>query len=667
MEQLARPNPDQLLNKLQKLEHGKLTIFLGAAAGVGKTYAMLKALASLCADKVDAVIGYIETHNRADTQALVPTHVEIIPLKTIEYKGHTLTELDVDGILARAPQLVVIDELAHNNASGSRNVKRYQDVLEILKAGIDVYTALNIQHIESLNDVVSQITGVKVKETVPDYIIEQAHEVKLIDVTPDELIERLREGKIYNLERARKALENFFRKGNLTALRELALVKTARKVERQVQEYRIEQAIQEVWTSHDKLMVVLETNYPSEKIIRSGKTMADKGFSGWYVVAVTNHDLARKSLKARSKLLELLQLATTLGAQTEQLSGYDLALLVVNFAREKNISTIVLSQYRLNLYYRLFGKSLVDRIRELAPEINLHLVTDRLITTKSEAKQMVMNQPKLSLTSLARKVVINGLAFSLFGLIMLPLGARLAHANVILMYLLAIIVLNQGRSITSAVIAALMATISYDFFFVPPIFSFAVSDLQYIFTFLAMAGVGAAFSIVNGNLRFQVSQLLSTQTQLRLLYQFSKTLAEAMIEQQVIEACNEFIPRLFQARFSLLLPNLNEELNEVTNQLDSNLDVTIARWVFDNAQPAGLNTNTFSAANAYYLALNSSIRTRGVIVFSPDDQFKFFLPTQQELLANFASSVATTLERIHFTQIAIQTQVTLATLHQDEL
>ena len=338
-----RPSPDQLLAKYQQTNRGKLTLFLGAAAGVGKTYAMLKALPELISDGIDVVIGYIEPHQRAETAALIFPEMEIVPPRVIEYRGHRLHEVDIDAILARKPQLVVIDELAHSNVPTSRNLKRYQDVLELLAEGIDVYSAVNIQHIESLNDVVAQITGVTVNETIPDYIIDQANEVKLIDTTPDELIERLKDGKIYPPERAIKALDNFFRKGNLTALREMALLKTARKVEQQVKEYRADQEIDAIWSSHDKLMVVIEPGYSSEKVIRSAKTMADKGFSGWYVIYLDNSELSERPLRERERLLELLNLAQELGAEVTQLNSSNPVEAIIDFAREHNVNTVVLS------------------------------------------------------------------------------------------------------------------------------------------------------------------------------------------------------------------------------------------------------------------------------------------------------------------------------------
>ncbi len=655
-----RLTPEQILNKYdQSKPEGKLTIFLGAAAGVGKTYAMLKAIPELIKDGVDVVIGYIETHNRPETKALLLDNVEVIPLKKIEHKNHNLQELDLDAILLRKPELVIIDELAHSNVPGSRNLKRYQDVLELLAAGISVYTALNIQHIESLNDVVGQITGIKVNETVPDLILEDADEIKLIDVTPDELIERLKEGKIYPTEKALRALENFFRKGNLTALREMALLKTAQKVEQQVQEYRSDKAINDVWASHENLLVVLEPGYSSEKVIRSGKTMYDKGFSNWYVVFFDNGDWENKPLKHRQKLLNLLELAKSLGAETSSLVGSSPTEAIVDFAREHNINTVVLSQYRLSLYYRLFGTTLVAKLSELAPELNLHLIRDEL-TRGINALTESRTKKKIDYPKAFNKFLRNIAIFGMLGVVLLPFANYISDVNILMIYLLAIIVINHGRGKLSALSAAFVATISFDFFFIPPRFSLVIGDFQYLITFIVMTIVGSAFSVVTGNLRYQVGMLRKTQQQTRLLYEAGRKMAEAMVESQLIECVNEFLPQLIKAKYIVLLPNLEEELQVYDSPIKNKIDMAIAKWVFDNAQDAGLNTNTFAGSELYYVPINSKIRTRGVVAFLPNNPVEFFLPVEQEILDNFLSILVTSLERIHFTQIAIQTEILLA-------
>ena len=663
-----RLTPEQLLTKYeQSSRRGKLTIFLGAAAGVGKTYTMLQAIPGLLEEGIDVVIGFIETHQRNATQALISTDLKVIPLRQIEYKGHTLSEVDLDAILARRPQLVILDELAHTNAAGSRNNKRYQDVVELIAAGIDVYTALNIQHIESLNDIVEQITGIKVNETVPDSILEQAAEIKLIDVTPDELIERLSEGKIYPQQQVALALGNFFRKGNLTALREMALLKTASKVERQVQAYRIDKAIDQVWASHQQLLVVIEPGYSSEKVIRAAKSMADKGVSKWFVAYVDNGSFDQKPIHEIQQVLSLLDFAKSLGAETVRLGGRNLSQVVVDYARAQNINNIVLSQYRLNWYGRLFGTTLLAKLAELAPELNLHLVHDEVaagrgtVTPNGPKNSSAGVSFKLDYTKISQKIGYNCILFAGFGLLLYPLNHILNNENILMLYFMALIVLNHGRGKFSAVVAALAATISFDFFFIEPRLSFAISDIQYVITFIVMAGVGIAFSMVNGNLRFQLSELGQAQRQARLLFEASRQMAEAMLDSQAEASIIEFIPQLFNLPFALLLPSLAEELQLYPgSELAEDIDLNIAHWVFSRGQAAGRNTNTFAGSKYYYLPLNSQIRTRGVLVFLAENEVKFFLPATQDLLANFSRTIAMTLERIHFTKVAIQTEVLLA-------
>ena len=426
----TRSSADELLKKLQsdevKKTHGQLKIFLGAAAGVGKTYAMLKAAAELLQNGVDVVIGYIETHNRADTAAILPPQIEYIPLQLIEYKGSILKELDIDAVLHRKPQIVIIDELAHSNIPGSRNAKRFQDVQEILNAGISVYTALNIQHIESLNNIVEQITEISVNETVPDQVLENATEVVLIDLPPEELIKRLNEGKIYPLERVQAALTNFSRKGNLTALRELALRKTAQKVDQQVLEYRSEQAIGGVWASNDKLLLVLEPGYSTEKIVRSSKNVYDKGFSLWFVGYVETPGFEAKSLIEKQKMLDLIELAKNLGATPIQLTGVDPALTIAACVKEQNINTVMLAQYKISLYYRLFGKSLADQLRELLPDINLHLVNDE---TAGERQQYAKTAEPLNYLKVLKKCLGFFVLFLVVGIVFSPLHRKLSNEN----------------------------------------------------------------------------------------------------------------------------------------------------------------------------------------------------------------------------------------------
>jgi len=655
-----RPNPQKLLQMLEdeniRANRGHLKIFLGAAAGVGKTYAMLKAASQLKADGDDVVIGYIETHGRSGVEALLPQDIEYIPLKVIEHKGNILKEFDIDAVLKRKPKIIILDELAHTNVVGSRNIKRYQDVLELLNAGISVYTALNIQHIESLNDIVGQITEIKVTETVPDQIIETADEVVLIDIPPEELIERLSEGKIYPKEQIEQALKNFFRKGNLTALRELSLRKTAQKVDKQVLEYRNKEAIENVWGSTDKLLLVLEPGYAGERIVRHAKNIFNKGYANWYIGYVESPNFEARQLKEKQQIIELLDLAKQLGATVVQLVGSNPAMAIANCVGEFNVNTIVLAQYKLPLYSRLWSTSLVNQLSELIPGVTFNLICKK---TKYEQNN-ILQKKKTNYPKLGRKVIYFTIVFGLLGLLLHPLTRWISNENLLMVYLLVMIVTNGGRGIGSAIVAAIMCMLSYDFFIIVPHFSFVVGNIQYLFTLAALLIIGLTFSIINGRLRFQLSKLSQLQQQGELFNEFSGQLAGSLVNSQIEEMLPHYFRQMFHSKFMLLLPNLDEDLEFKAGTFLSYYDGAIASWVFNNNQSAGMNTDTFSGNNLFYTPISSKVRSRGVLVVEPHDEVEFFLPDVQILLNKVLRQLATTLERIHYTQVAISTNVELA-------
>jgi two-component system sensor histidine kinase KdpD len=655
-----RIDPDKLLLKIQEDESketvGKLKIFLGAAAGVGKTYAMLKAAAQLLAEGEDIVIGYIETHTRLETKEMLPPNIEYIPLREIPYKNTVLKELDVDAIILRHPQIVIVDELAHTNVAGSRNTKRYQDILEILNAGIDVYTALNIQHLESLNDIVEQIVGTKVVETVPDQVLEMADEVVLIDLPSEELLERLNEGKIYPQERIEASLKNFFRKGNLTALRELALRKTAQKVDQQVLEYRQDKFIDNVWASGDKLLLVLEPGYSTEKIIRSSKNIYDKGFGSWFV---GYPELEGESVRERQRIIDLVELAKQLGAEPIHLVGADPAIAIATAVEEQNINTIVLAQYKLPFYYRLFGKSLVEKLQELVPNVGLHLITDESSLNIPEKRYIEKEKYKLNYTKVAKKLLFFFLVFSIFGFIMHFMVPLLDNENIIMLYLLLIIISNRSRGMLSSFIAAIMASLSYDFFITPPYFIFIPNRIDFIITPIVITIVGVTFNVINGNLRYQVSKLRKWQRRNEWLNGISENFSIAMVNNQLLNSIPVSFTRVFAIRFMLLLPNEEEELELKAGEQLSGFDPIIANWVYTNNTRAGLNTDTFALSPLMYVPVAHE-KTMAVIVVKPNQDSEFFLPDIQSVFDSFIRNLAISLERIYLMQLAIRTKVALA-------
>ena len=361
MEKEKRIDPDELLASLEKEGLGKLTIFLGAAAGVGKTYAMLEAAREKLSEGIDVVVGLVETHGRAETEGMLKGLLVILT-KSQDYKGKTLHEMDLDGILVRRPQIVLVDELAHTNVSGSRHKKRFQDVQELLAAGIDVYTTLNIQHLETLNDIVAQITGITVRETVPDRILETASQIKLIDIPPEELIQRLKDGEIYVVGQATEALKKFFRPGNISALRELALRYTAQRVDRQLESYMRVHGIAGPWPTGEKVLVCISASPFSAKLIRVGKRMATSQNAEWLAVHVEPHihRLSRNEAE-RDSMAKNLRLAETLGAEIMGLTGDNIAEEILEVARKRNVSQIIIGKPEHTRFWEIVHGSVVDK------------------------------------------------------------------------------------------------------------------------------------------------------------------------------------------------------------------------------------------------------------------------------------------------------------------
>src|SRR5580704_1854048 len=369
-----RPDPDALLALVNSEERGKLKVFLGAAPGVGKTFAMLSGAKLAARQGIDVIIGLVETHGRKDTAALIQG-VEMLPQRNVEYRGRILQEFDIDAALKRRPKLIIVDELAHTNAPDSRHPKRYQDIEELIAAGIDVWTAVNIQHLESLSDVVSTITGVSVRETVPDTVVEKADEVVVVDITPAELIQRLKDGKVYLPENARRAADNFFKPGNLTALRELALRRTADRVDDQMVVYLRQNAIEGPWPAAERILVCVGTDPLSETVVRAGSRLASGLNASWIAVHLSRFDFEETSHRALKRIDEAMRLAERLGAELARLTGRHLPDEILRFARRENVTQIVIGRSAADWFARLRGRSLPEEIVRRASGIAVHIVT----------------------------------------------------------------------------------------------------------------------------------------------------------------------------------------------------------------------------------------------------------------------------------------------------
>ena len=388
---IQRPDPDELLARVNRERalalRGRLKIFFGAAAGVGKTYAMLLAAKERRAENCDIIVGLIETHGRKETAALLEG-LEQLPPKVINYRRNTFKEFDLEAVLKRKPSIILVDELAHSNAEGCRHPKRWQDIEELLNAGIDVYTALNVQHLESLNDEIGQISGIRVWETVPDTVFENADEIELVDLPPDDLLDRLKDGKVYLPQQAQLAIKHFFRKGNLIALRELALRQTASRVDAQMQDYREDNAIADVWQVSERIMVCIGPNTLAERLVRAGKRFASSLRAEWLVVYVETPELKRMSAEKRDSVLRILRFAEQLGAETLVISAFDISAAIINLCNERNVTKIVLGKPTRRGWKRLLFGSLVDSLISDAHNINLYLLgspkPERLSRDKSK-------------------------------------------------------------------------------------------------------------------------------------------------------------------------------------------------------------------------------------------------------------------------------------------
>jgi two-component system, OmpR family, sensor histidine kinase KdpD len=653
-----RPDPDALLARVQRDEEaakrGRLKVFLGAAAGVGKTYAMLLAAREQQVDKVDVVVGVVETHRRRETEALLEG-LEVLARREVPYRGVALHEFDLDSALARKPRLIIVDELAHSNAPGSRHAKRWQDVEELLDAGIDVYTAMNVQHIESLNDVVGQITSVRVWETVPDHVFDEADEVELVDLPPDELLERLAEGKVYMPEAAESAIRNFFRKGNLMALRELALRRTADRVEAQMQRYRADHAIQALWPVAERVIVAVGAGPHAERVIRAGRRVASRLGAPWTAVYVETPRLQRLPPEERDRILRNLRLAEALGGESVTLGGGDAAAEIAAYARTKNASRVVVGRESRTGWRRLLPLSVADRILDLASGIEVLVVTGdaneeaqpatRALIARTRAHLGVHDAPKRRwpryLWGVAVVVVSSGLAA-----LMEP---YFELANLVMVYLVGVVLVAARFGRGPSIVASVLGVLAFDFLFVPPYFSFAVSDTEYIVTFAVMLAVGLVISNLAAALRTQARIAGYREQRTAALYAMSRELAAIEERDRMLPVAVRHLAEVFDSQVALLFPDRKGRLASPSGRTEPGslrgTDLAVAQWVFDHGERAGLGTDTLPSAEAHYIPLPGANGPIGVVAILPANPRRVFIPEQQRLLDTFASQIALALER----------------------
>jgi two-component system, OmpR family, sensor histidine kinase KdpD len=643
-----RPNPDELLSRVQAEEadarRGRLRIFFGYAAGVGKTYAMLEAARREKAEGVDVVVGYVEPHCRPETEALLEG-LEAIPHRLILYRGVTVREFDLDAALARRPRLILVDELAHTNAEGSRHAKRFQDVEELLDAGIDVWTTLNVQHVESLNDVIAQITSVVVRETLPDAVLEQADEIELVDVTPEELIERLKAGKVYVPQQAERALENFFQKGNLAALREMSVRQAAQRLRRDVDTARRERAATTPWATSERLLVCIGPSPTSAKLLRHAKRMAAAIGADWLAVAVDTGGTTTSAEHSRQALARHLQLAEQLGAETHTLVGADVADTILDYARSRNVTKIVVGKTAQPRWRRLLLGTVVDQLLERSGDIDVYAV-------RGESDD-ASNRPVTPATDKAiawakyfRTAGVLGLCY-LLGLGFFHL--KLSDTNIVMVFLLGVVFVATRYGRWPAIIAAVISVLTFDFFFVPPYYTFSVNDTQYVFTFGVMLVIGLVISALTAQVqrRLRVSQQQEQRT--AALLRLTRQLSEIAGEVFLVQSASRQIAEIFGGEVVIFTrePNgtLEARFGRSTDIGKNPTNQIVARWVADNGQTAGSGTDTLPNATALFVPLKGSQRTVGVLGIRPADPLRFIDPEQRQLLETCASLIALAIER----------------------
>ncbi len=652
-----RPDPDALLARVQdqerKAARGKLRIYFGASAGVGKTYGMLAAARKLHAEARELLVGVVETHGRSET-ALLLEGLDVLQLKTIDWRGKAISEFDLDGALARHPPLILVDELAHSNAPGSRHPKRWQDVEELLDAGIDVFTTVNVQHLESLNDVVGGITGIRVAETVPDTVFDRADEVVLVDIPAEELLARLKSGRVYQGDQAERASRNFFRKGNLIALRELALRRTADRIEDDVRAYRVEQSIDTIWKTGAALLACVGPRPGGDQVVRSTARLAGQLGTGWHAIYVETPSLQHLPAAQREQILGTLKLAQDLGATTAVLSAADVALACVEYARNHNLSKIAVGRGHPTWPWRTPH---IGKLAHYAPDIDLIEIGSAANGgAPAKAPRAADGDSEAAGERTRRRLWGYGAAAAASiatALLATPLLAYLDLANIAMMFLLVVLLVAVRFGRGPSVLATCVSVACFDFFFVPPRFTFAITDFQYMITFGVMLAVGLITGHLTANLRFQARVALHREARARALYEFARDLSGALQTEQVFETTRDVIERAFRARAVLLLPDAGGRLHLSTATSGAPaLDDGIAQWAFDHAESAGLGTDTLPASPIFYLPLVAPMRTRGVLAIEPQQRRWLLVPEQRQQLDTFAALAAIALERVHYIEVA---------------
>jgi two-component system, OmpR family, sensor histidine kinase KdpD len=643
-----RRDPDAILQALKKEEErtqkAKLKIFFGMCAGVGKTYDMLKASHEAKSKGINVAIGYVETHKRPETEALV-SGLAVIPRKKLEYRGTMLEEMDLDAILAAKPKLVLVDELAHSNAPGSRHTKRYQDVQELLENGIDVYTTVNVQHLESRADTVAQITGSMIRETVPDSIFDQADEIEIIDLPPDELLKRLSEGKVYTQERSQQAIQNFFRKGNLTALREMALRLTAERVDHQLRDFMQTERITGPWKSGQRIVVGISPSPQSTSLIRWARRMAYTMNATWIAVYVERS--VPLSDAAKIQLSKNIKLARELGAEILTTSDDDIAQALPRVANQQNATQILVGKSR---HKYLLRKNLLDRLIENSGTLDIYVVGG---TEEDDARKRKFRLPEIQ-SGLAQYFIAAAVICAV-ALICFPVTSFLGYQTVSLILLLAVALLPLRFGVGPVLLAAALSALVWDLLFIPPRFTFVVAkgqDILMLVTYFAIAAVTGTLTV---RIRAREKAVRQREERAIALYTLTKDLSNATTQDEVAHAAVSNFKKFFETEVAVFLSEPDGDIftkahSASSYEVDAK-EFSVASWVYWNEKKAGKNTDTLPFAQATYYPMSGPRYPLGVVGVKLSQNHQLTID-QEALLQNFLTQIASTLEREQLNEIA---------------
>ena len=650
-----RPSPEALLEAARREEKdvGRLKIFVGAAPGVGKTYEMLQSARAKVRDGVDVVLGVVETHGRKETEALLEG-LEVLPRKHFEYKGRWLDEMDLDGIIARRPQLALVDELAHTNAPGSRHPKRYLDVMELLDAGIDVYSTLNIQHIESLNDVVAQITRVRVRETVPNSILDRADAIELVDLTPDDLIQRLKEGKVYFPKQAERALEHYFSPGNLTALRELALRQTAERVDDQLLTHMQSHAIPGPWPAGDRILVCVSEDPRAAGLVRYAKRLADRLHAPFTALSIETPRTLQLSTEARDRVADTLRLGEALGGEPVTIPGgaRRIADDILTYARANNVTQIVVGKSTRSRWFEIINGSVVHDLVRRSGTISVHVIAGDDISGDPLPSKSVRTEERPETVDPWPYIVATIAVVGALGIAEL-VRRWLGIENVDLVFLTAIVAVAARYGLFPSLFASIAASLCYNFFFLPPLYTFTIGAPVNIAAFGFFTAMAILVSNVAARVREQAMTAIARARTTESLYAFSRKLAGVGTLDDVLWASAYQAALMLKVRVVLLLPedgSIAVKAGYPPEDILDEADLAAAKWTWQNDRPAGRGSDTLPGAKRLFLPMRTGRGPIGVVGIDSDKPGALLTPDERRLLDALADQAALAIERVYLVE-----------------